>query len=141
MKATIDLQSDERLRKEIRAMIEGQVKSLLRNEVAELVANAVSQDKKKFTPERLESIMTQVAKDKVSGFASHVTSYDGTSMAFVEALVRKEVYQAVEDKAVFIEVATLKAVASIQKERLDQMIEKVVEKKVKSVLAGLLKQD
>jgi hypothetical protein len=140
MKIDIDLKSDEQLRKEVKKLIEGQVTSIMRTEIQDIIIKTMSQNNgKTFTQARLEQLARDSINEHVRKFSDETVNWSNSKdYKKLDTLIRQEVHKVIVAKKKFVEDAITKQVASITKETLDAMVDTVVEKKVRIVLSNLL---
>ena len=138
MKIDLLLKEDEKLRKEVLKLIEGQVKSILRSEIKNIVLQTIAGSSNKFTAASIEQIMNLEIKQMVERVSS---DSDGTfrNTKVIERIIRFEVSAQIEKQKPYIKLIIEKYVKEITKETLSTMIDDMVSKKVKSTIATLLK--
>ena len=95
MKATINIQEDEKLRKEIRAMIKGQVVSITREEIKAMIIETLGSNSKKLDIDSLERMAQSQVRDAVK-LAVNETSYSN-DLKKLDKMIRIEIAKILEE--------------------------------------------
>jgi hypothetical protein len=132
MRINIDLKEDERLRKEIRAMIEGQIISIIRDQLKDIVVSQSSG----LTSEKLASMAANEIQKRVNSVTSEGTWREDTKK--LEKLIRIEVGKKLDDMEDKILEIAAKALVEATERKLSQMIDTRVELAVTKRLQTLL---
>lgn len=137
MRININVKEDEQLRREIREIIKGQVVSIVRKQVKELIIETMSgEEGKKFTAARLEELANSEISDHIRKFANSTPwSGDGKN---IEKLARVEIHNILREMRAYIREQIKKQVGSFIKDEISAVVSEQVSAQIKTKIAQIL---
>lgn len=136
MKATINIQEDEALRKAIREMIKGQVVAITREEIRVMIIQTIAPSAKKLD----EASINKMIKDEIQLFIKYAvneTSYTN-DLKKLDKMIRIEIANYLEKMKPRITRMVSEAVRVYIDELTDEKISEEIENRVNAKIASML---
>jgi hypothetical protein len=137
MKLNINLEEDAQFKKEVKKLIQGQVASILRDEIKTVVMEVMAKENKKFTADRLTELMRKEISVRVDNFAAK-GAYPNSDYN-LHVIVKEQVREWLEKERPLMEKVVAEKLTGFQGETFEEMVYRQVKVAIPRVLSGLIK--